>query len=638
MFGYKITAMNFSPKKIFTVLPICLLCLISLGYGQQFDPFDGNGKAFHANMGRYFKTPADELNLRKLLLDSVNTFQNDSVWTVANLLPHLDQYEHLLVSLQRHYQYHRLLAYINNKDTVARKASTQTDEASDELTTRTDKILLQPQFTSLPDEQFKQYGLTKYKYLLQRVKQDAAHNLSPHDEKLANQLAGKMVDQLTDRYDNLMDKIKVTDISIDGKTYNWSSYKPELAKTTDAKVRAAGLKAYYDAYYIAYGTHAEVLAATLIDITRQKTALAKLQGFSSAPEKTYQHKLQLSESSVKQMLQQMTSHADVLKAYKQLLMEQIQRTTGLSQIHSWDAASPSGYTWQPQSYAQTRQLILKALAPLGTEYEQNFANLLDPANGRLEIGDGPNRVTEFTSVGYSHVPIGLYMKNYDGGFKSTLVLAHEGGHAIHEQLMSDHAAIPSYSLGPNFLFEAYAMFNELLMYDELQKQATTTPGKAYFTKQFLDKLSLEVFTSAQEGAFEQGLYDGVSRGKINTRQDIDSLYAGIMNQYDIYFANEPQRRSEWINKRLVFDDPLYNVNYLYAILVSCKLYNMQHADPKGFAIKYTALLSNGFDAPAEDLLKKYMGFGLDNDALLNGTLQIMKDKTEVLKGLYGQMK
>ncbi len=631
--------MNFGLKKIFAAITFfSFLCLSTHGYAQQFDPFDGNARAFHANMGRYFKSPADELNSRKLLLDSVKTFQDDSVWTVANLLPHLDQYEHFLVSLQRHYQYHRLLAYINNKDTIARKASTQTDEIQEELSTRTDKILQQPQFTSVTDKQIKQYGLTKYKYFLQRVKQDAAHNLSPHDEKLTNQLAGKMVDQLTDRYDNLMDEVKVTDIIIDGKTYNWASYQPELSKTTDAKVRAAGLKAYYDAYYAAYGAHAEILAATLIDITRQKTALARLQGFASAPEKTYLRKLQLSETSVKQMLQQMASHADVLKAYKQLLMERAQHTTGLSKIHSWDAASPSGYTWQALSYAQTKQLILKALAPLGTEYEQNFANLLDPANGRLEIADGPNRVTEFTGIGYFGVPIGLYMKSYDGGLKSTMTLAHEGGHAIHKQLMSNHAVVPSYSSGPNFLFEAYAMFNELLMMDELQKQATTTAGKAYFTKQFLDKLSLEVFTSAQEGVFEQGLYDGVSTDKINTRQDIDSLYAGIMNQYDIYFANEPQRRSEWINKRLVFDDPLYNVNYLYAILVSCKLYNMQHADPKGFAIKYTALLSNGFDAPAEDLLKKYMGFGLDNDALLNGTLQIMKDKTEALKGLYEKMK
>jgi oligoendopeptidase F len=110
-----------------------------------------------------------------------------------------------------------------------------------------------------------------------------------------------------------------------------------------------------------------------------------------------------------------------------------------------------------------------------------------------------------------------------------------------------------------------------------------------------------------------------------------------MNKYDIYFAGEPQRRSEWINKRLVFDDPLYNVNYLYAILVSCKLYAMVHQDPTGFTAKYTALLKNGFDAPANDLFKKFMGFNLDNEALLNSTLQLMQNKTNLLKELYGKI-
>jgi len=391
------------------------------------------------------------------------------------------------------------------------------------------------------------------------------------------------------------------------------------------------------AYNKAYSDHAELLGATLIDITRQKIALAKLRGFSSAPERTYQRRLQLSESSVKQLLTAMTLHSDVLKAYQQIQQKQIKLTAGLNQVHSWDTFLPVGFTTKPMPYAHVVPLILNALSPLGEIYGQYFARLLDPANGELDIAGGPNRVTEFTSVGFPGVPESLYMKSYNGSLREVSRLAHEGGHAVHEQLMSDNLSIPSYRNGPSFLYESYAMFNELLLMDALEKQEKTIEGKAYYTKMFLDKLSLEVFTSAEEGAFEQGVYDGVAKGSINNREDIDSLYAGIMNKYDIYFASEPQRRSEWINKRLVFDDPIYNVNYLYAILVSCKLYTMVHETPKGFGVKYTALLKNGFNAPAEDLLKKFMGFGLDENALLKGTLQMMNDKTVLLKTLYDKL-
>jgi oligoendopeptidase F len=254
----------------------------------------------------------------------------------------------------------------------------------------------------------------------------------------------------------------------------------------------------------------------------------------------------------------------------------------------------------------------------------------------MEIAGGPNRVSEYTSVGFVGVPESLYMKNYNGTLGDISRLIHEGGHAIHEQLMSDNQIVPSYKYGPSIMYEAYAMFNELLLLDALEKQEKTNTGKAFYTKQFLDKLSHEIFTSAEEGAFEQGVYDGVAGGSINTREDVDKLYAGIMNKYDSYFPTEPLRQSEWINKRLVFDDPLYNVNYLYAILVSCKLYQQQHADPKAFAVKYTALLKNGFDAPADDLLKKFMGFSLDSGSLLKDALGLMKDKTGKLEGLYGK--
>jgi oligoendopeptidase F len=75
---------------------------------------------------------------------------------------------------------------------------------------------------------------------------------------------------------------------------------------------------------------------------------------------------------------------------------------------------------------------------------------------------------------------------------------------------------------------------------------------------------------------------------------------------------------------------------LYAILISCKLYQVQHADPKGFAVKYTALLKNGFDAPADDLLKKFTGFSLDSGSLLKDALGLMRDKTAKLEALYAK--
>ncbi|MCJ8209094.1 M3 family metallopeptidase [Mucilaginibacter sp. RS28] len=611
-----------------------LICSSFCAHSQQFDPFDGQAASFHVRFSRYFKNEADEKATRARLLDSIAVLKRDTAWSPENLRAHLDTYERLLVAMERHLCYFTLKCYVNNKDTLARQAYDQLDASTGALQGMVSTRLLKPAFISLTDEQLSNYGLTAYRYLLKQAACEAVHNLSDKEEAMAHQLSDVMVDHLINRYDALMDNIKADSVQSGSIKYDPVTALPVILKSPDSTLRRKGTAAYHQAY----ARHADVLATTLIDLTMQKTAMARLRGFKSATERAYLRRLQLPEAAVKEMLAEIARHTDVLQNYQRIQADQVSRMTGIKNVHSWDASLPLSYKAQALPYAQARSLILTALEPLGMEYGQAFSKLLDPANGELDIAGGPNRVTEFTSVGFPGVPESLYMRSYNGTIREISRLAHEGGHATHEQLMSDHLSVPSYKNGPSFLFEAYAIFNELLLMDELEKRAPTPAGKAYFTKMFLDKLSLELFTSAEEGAFEQGLYEGVVAGTINDRRGVDSLYAGIMNKYDRYFASEPERRSEWINKRLLYDDPIYNVNYLYAMLVSCKLYTMAHEDQKNFARKYAALLKNGFDAPADALLQKFMDFKLNHTDLLNGALKLMKDKTLQLQKIYGQVK
>ena len=145
-----------------------------------------------------------------------------------------------------------------------------------------------------------------------------------------------------------------------------------------------------------------------------------------------------------------------------------------------------------------------------------------------------------------------------------------------------------------------------------------------------------MFVSAEEGGFEQGLYDGVATGNIHNCDDLDKLNAAILDKYELFAPDESELRLGWMRKRLLFEDPLYLVNYLYAALVACKLYEMDLANPKDFPLRYVGLLREGFDAPGTDLLRKNMGFTLDRDQLIDGALQLMERRTARLKQLYDQ--
>jgi oligoendopeptidase F len=623
------TTMGFKWRYVYII--VALFGFTNRSVAQQFDPFNGKSSEYQVNLKRYFKSAEIELTYRVELLDSVKKFQSNRVWNLTGLAARLNQYEHFLVELERHSVYWTLKYYQNKKDTAALSNQNILGNCFAELKAYVNKAILQSGLASLTDRQLKALKLSRYKHLLLINKETAAHTPSVQDLKIINKIGDPVVDGLDDRYNLLMDQIKAKSvISSDGKIFDPITELADIKRNKDVKLRMDGAKSFLNAY----DEHEEVFAATLIDIARQENAIAKLYGYSNAPARMYDHHLQLGEADVKDMLDELALHADILQNYQRVQIKQIEQSTGLHQTHSWDMSLPLGYVPEPQDFLTAKKNILQALSPLGADYTNHFAFLLDPTHGELDITGGPNRVTEYTSRGYPGIPTTLYMKSFNGDIVSIKTLIHEGGHAVHRQLMSDNYIVPTYSSGPNFLFESFAMFNELLLFDELKNKSSTNSAKAFYTKQFTDKLAFELFTSAEEGSFEQGIYDGVSNGKIHNMYDIDSLYAGIMNKYDLFFKNEPERHGEWINKRLLYDDPIYNVNYLYAILVTCKLYELVHLDPQNFSIRYSALLRNGFDASADDLLKKFMGFSLDRKDLIEGALRLMKQKTSELNELY----
>lgn len=582
--------------KFVTTLAIFQFALNVASAQNPVDPFDGQASRYRADLSRYFVTPDQELEKRQILLNRIKLFSASP----ANL----PQYEQLLIALNRHYAYFRLKAYDNNLDSLARAAKQTIAAAIDDLQSKMAKVTGQ---------------------------QKSTHQLSVQEEAVISNLGSTMIERLTGRYDREMDQLAAPDLKLpDGRLLNPVSDRRTLMRHPDPAVR----KMVSIAYHAALDKSAGKLALTLIDITHQHQAIAKLRGYRSAPESVYARRLQLPEDSVRQMFRKMAGQADVLKDYQRLLVKQVKKKTGLENVHSYDLYLLNDFVWTPLSFFETRKLTIAALEPLGAYYQKLFGWLLDPRNGALDIASGPNRVNENTAVAYPGVPTTLYMRSYKGTLSDVLRLIHEGGHGIHGQLMSDRKIPTANASGPGFLNETYAMLNELLLLDELEKHAKTPAAEIYYTQQFLTLLTREIFASAEEGAFEQGLYDGVANGTIKERKDIDSLYVGTMKPYDLFFDAEPERKSEWMDKRLVFDDPLYNVNYLYAILVTCQLYQQAHDAPKKFALNYRSLLENGFPAPADVLLKKNMGINNDIQTMLSSTLDLFKSKKLKLEKLY----
>jgi oligoendopeptidase F len=594
------------------------------------NPFAGQAALFHADLSRYFANPEAEKSARLDLQGRTDAYLKVASWTPEDAAAQLDEGAKLLTEWMLHDVYCEARAARDVGDNDARTCDHDAANQYDNIQGFVDTQLRSKPIVSLRADELRRLDLQRFQYLLQQSRLTEEHSLTPEVRRALRPITGPLSDGWTDRYFATVRALKAAPIVTKNGPLDPIKDASKIAQDPDRSVREAG----FNALQQAYDAHGELFAATLIDIVREQTGLAKLRSFPDAPSRIYASRLQLTEPQVHATLDALTQHADVLKDYQRVRAEQVGRVTGLSDVRSWDMALSSGYVPKAVPFAQARITILKALAPLGQDYMAQFGWLLDPKNGALEIAGGPHRQSGGFSLGFPGVPAMLYVEDYNGTLSAEAVVIHEGGHAINRKIMSDAGVSPFYATGPKFLMEAYAILNEFLLWDELERESTSPAEKAYFQERLLDKVTFEVFTSAEEATLEQGIYDGVPAGKINDENDLDSLNAKILDQYELFSADEPELRKNWTRKRLLFEDPLYLVNYLYAALVACKFYEMDKANPDDFQRRYNALLREGFDAPAADLIQKNMGLTLDSDELLSGALQLMQRQTAELRKTY----
>ncbi len=89
-------------------------------------------------------------------------------------------------------------------------------------------------------------------------------------------------------------------------------------------------------------------------------------------------------------------------------------------------------------------------------------------------------------------------------------------------------------------------------------------------------------------------------------------------------------------KQLIFEDPLYLVNYLYAGLLATRMYVLLQDDPNGFRERYRRLLEGGFSASPEVLLRRLFGRDLSREQLVADDMAFLESKIAELAESYAE--
>lgn len=575
---------------------------------------DASTQGFRLSPTLYFPDPSTELLSRATVHAKIGPLVHalSAATSAANptsLVRQLKVVDKTLIALQRHAAYLRVETLENTQDQVAKDAYASVNADQSVLQAAVEKRLLQ-----VPRNQIASLG--PYSKLAHDVQTSRAHDSSPDVEQYRAEVVAPLEQSIADAYDMQIDSIGSNTRDTDASNIN----------STNLVTRRAALTRRNTAFDDAAPVTATFLA-TLIELENRD---AVAQGFRNAAERKYVS-LGLSDALVEQTLTAVAEAAPAYRRYEQVIANHAAKRLGVPSIVSAElnlgSAQPA-----PIPISQGRQLILDAFKPLGADYIRRFALLLDPSSGRLDLSGGAHRAKAGTSIAVYDAPVALYFTGYNGSLQNLSTIAHEGGHAIHRELMNS-GKLPVYErIGPNYMFEGYAIFNELILLDHAAQVAQTPAQHEYALERLLAKISLEFFTSAEETALERDLYISASGHAMLDRARIDSIYRASIAPYEYWPMTDVGSSRGWMRKSLLFEDPLYLVNYLYASFVAVALYDKAHSDAD-FASKYEALLRRGFDADPKVLLAS-VGIRIDDPRLIKRAVELFKSRTEELDTLY----
>jgi oligoendopeptidase F len=589
-------------------------------------------QSYAIDQTRYFATPETERAELNTRLAEASAFAPVAPNDPKALLEYLQGAEALLSQLQRHRAYLLLRASRDMYDRSAADAGDQVDAAMDRLLGTVGTGLRGMGAAAFAKDVAVIPKLKGYSYLLAQAERDASHQLPEEQQAVLHQVADPALANLWTLYEQTVRttpfaKIRTVEGELDAK-----KNASVLGLDPDRSVRQAAWQGRWNGY----ASREDIYATILLGVVRLEDRVAHLKHFSDAPSMVYFGR-NLDRKDVTNALAAIESHAELLKDYQRLRAKHVSAMTGMADPRSWDMTVPApGFTPPRLTLGETTATALLALRPLGNDYVEHFRQLLDPANERLDVDSVQGkRINGGFSIGASGVPSGLFVENYGAGvLNDSRVIVHEGGHAIHRQLMTETDVSPFYTRGPNWMFEAFATLNEFLLYDHLYQTSVDAKAKAFYLEALLFDMSFSLFGSAEEGTLEQSIYDGVIAGKINNAADLDALSLSIWSKYEIWPALEPELAHMWTTRSLMVEDPLYLVNYLYAGLLATKMFDMVKRDPVGFQKRYSELLRNGFYAPPDELLHKFFGRDLSQQQLVDDSMGILEARIRALAELY----
>ena len=462
--------------------------------------------------------------------------------------------------------------------------------------------------------------LKKYTFMFEDLFRDKEHILSLEQEQMMARLGEvlsspentfKVLDDVNLKFQDIIDengnKVSLTNS-------NYSNY----LKNEDRRVR----KEAFTSLYTSYNNFKNTFASLLKGNVKSNFFISKTRKYKSPLEMSL-YGDNISKDLYISLINKVHSNLDIMEEYMKVRKDILK----LDELHMYDVYVPLvSNISRDYSYEDAKDLVIKALEPLGDAYINDLKQLFD--SNCIDVYNNNNKRNGAYSWG-SYDTLPYVLLNFEGNFNDVYTIAHELGHSMHS--LYSHERQEYHDSGyPIFLAEIASTVNEILLNRYCSDNAKTKEEKAYYLNNLLENFRTTLIRQTMFAEFELQIHDLEEQGEVLTEELLCSTYLKLNKQYfSEEVISDDLIKLEWA-RIPHFYTSFYVYKYATGIAVASKIVSDILDNKENALENYIEFLSSGGNDYPLEILKK-VGIDIVNDDTIDKALEMFRQTLNEFK-------
>ncbi|WP_408020842.1 oligoendopeptidase F [Staphylococcus epidermidis] len=539
----------------------------------------------------------------------------------------LDEYERILIEIDRLYNYPELRLSVDTSNEEAQKVNAKLNTTSGKLAGLLSFV--DSEILELPDEIISELrSQTKYPHFIKQLQDRKPYQLSADVEKVLATLTPTLRSPF-----ELYGTTKSLDINFEsfdyeGVTYplDYATFENEYEDHPSPEFRRKSFRAFSDALR----QYQHTTAATYNMQVQQEKIEANLRGYDSVIDYLLQDQEVTKDMFDRQIDVIMSDLAPVMQKYAKI----IQRVHNLDKMRFEDLKISIEPNFEPEiSIEESKKYIYGALKVLGDDYVKMLESAYDYRWIDFAQNKGKDTGAYCASPYITHSYVFI---SWTGKMAETFVLAHELGHAGHFALAQNHQNLLE-SEASMYFVEAPSTMNEMLMANYLFNSSNNPRFKRWVIGSILSRTYYHnMVTHLLEAAYQREVYSRVDNGESLTAPLLNEI---MLNTYKAFFGDTVEMTDgvelTWMRQPHYYMG-LYSYTYSAGLTIGTVVSQCIKKEGQPAVDRWLKTLqAGGSQSPIE--LAQIAGVDITTDAPLKETINYISNLVDELEVLTYQI-